>query len=630
MRRGALFLVVIVLFVVAQTASAQGRLGTVLAPAEIPAGEDFCVRITASALEHGVERAIAVQYSDGFKFLGAYAADEDGADTVSLEWYPSVASMFTRERGHAVVAYEDHTTMYSNHFNAVAYFFRFRAPLKAATLKVQACLVERADLSVTPPKETSKKKQPKRRKPSASTTWKVVAPDLGEDFTFADADTKEYSRNIRIVTGWEKTSRALTLHGNHGATAMLETDSAVLPSLFAQEFTLSCWYRSTEPLQGIFHWVLNGAGRGAWLATDALGDLTFYSHEVHSSDDTIISVAVPITDGAWHYLTCTHDAFGIITIEVDGKERDTLTSSTDLSGLRRFDIGNASGVNRFYVDELSLRTGVEITNAAPTILVRDTVASLFGLFHFEDFGQTARSSVALRKVIHQNDSIVSLVRVPIYFQLDSGASIGESSSPVLTDHAVLSVEQANATKVTFSWLATSEIGVKRYELQRRIASFGDYEKTLDVKAKQSISAQEKDHAIVSRANYSAVETLPSIGRDIELSYRLALIGERDSVMGYTQPVKLEYGGNRDVFVEQNKPNPFNPKTIINFRLARACVVTVTVYDIMGREVGVLLNDKLAVGKHSLEVDATMWPGGIYFYKVKTPRTIVTKRMVVAK
>jgi hypothetical protein len=57
---------------------------------------------------------------------------------------------------------------------------------------------------------------------------------------------------------------------------------------------------------------------------------------------------------------------------------------------------------------------------------------------------------------------------------------------------------------------------------------------------------------------------------------------------------------------------------------------VMVYDIMGRQVGVLLDDKMSIGKHSIEVDASQWPGGIYFYKVKTPRTIVTKRMVVAK
>jgi hypothetical protein len=95
-------------------------------------------------------------------------------------------------------------------------------------------------------------------------------------------------------------------------------------------------------------------------------------------------------------------------------------------------------------------------------------------------------------------------------------------------------------------------------------------------------------------------------------------------------VKLEFGGLREVFVEQNKPNPFNPRTTIGFRLVKNLYVKVAVYDIIGREVAVFQDGKLTAGKHSIDIDATNWPGGIYFYKVKTAKTIVTKKMVLAK
>ena len=200
----------------------------------------------------------------------------------------------------------------------------------------------------------------------------------------------------------------------------------------------------------------------------------------------------------------------------------------------------------------------------------------------------------------------------------------------MLEHTPLIVDQSSPTKITFVWKATSELGVKRYELQRRIATFGDYEKTLSVEAKRTINPDDEDKPIIARASYSAAEKLPQLAHDIDLYYRLAIIGYNDSVLYYTEPVKLEFGGERDVFVEQNKPNPFNPKTTITFRLEKKSYVHLSVYDIMGREVTVLQDGTLSAGKHIVEIDAMNWPGGIYFYKVKTAKTSITKKMVLAK
>lgn len=612
------------------SAHAEGRLGVVLAPSEIPAGEEFSVYISASALERGIDRAIALQYSDQLTFLGAYAVDEDGLDTVSLTPDHSVASMFEREKGHVVVAFEDRTTIYSDNYRAIVYVFRFRGPAKSHTASVSACLIERANATtLRQMNDPPKGRQKKRKHVSASSTWRIVAPNLGDDFAFADIDTKEYEKAIKILAGWDKTSRALRLSARHSAVARLVTDSSLLRSIFQKDFVLSCWVRCTLPMQTFFRWQSSRDDESPWLGTDALGDLIFSAHSGRSPDDTTVSSVASVSDGAWHHIAMSKDLFGKVIIQIDGQEADTSTSLVNFEGVVGFTIGSDSTSAEFSIDELSFQNTSQLTQPI-CVSTRDTVAGLFGLFHFEDFGDIARSSVSLRKKIRVNDTLETSIRIPIYFALDSGASIEPSASPILTDDAVLSVEQSTATRVTFAWYATSERGVRRYELQRRIASFGDYERTLVVKAKQPVRNVEEPHPIVARAMYSAIETLPSIGRDIELSYRLALIGDHDSVLAYTQPVKLEFGGNREVFVEQNKPNPFNPKTTIGFRLVRKTRVTVTVYDIMGREVGVLLDETLPVGKHSLEVDATLWPGGIYFYKVKTPRTIVTKRMVVAK
>ena len=55
-----------------------------------------------------------------------------------------------------------------------------------------------------------------------------------------------------------------------------------------------------------------------------------------------------------------------------------------------------------------------------------------------------------------------------------------------------------------------------------------------------------------------------------------------------------------------------------------------VYDIMGREVLLISDAKTDAGKHTIEIDATNWPPGIYFYKATIGKQTVTKRMVIVK
>ncbi len=127
------------------------------------------------------------------------------------------------------------------------------------------------------------------------------------------------------------------------------------------------------------------------------------------------------------------------------------------------------------------------------------------------------------------------------------------------------------------------------------------------------------------------EELPRLNGDIDLYYRVAVLGYSDKEQPvYSIPVKLEYGTERDVFVEQNDPNPFNPTTTIAFRLTKQENIRLSVFDIIGREVAVLANTKMEAGRHTYTLDATNWPAGIYFYKVKTPNFTVTRKMVLVK
>ncbi|RPI03447.1 MAG: T9SS C-terminal target domain-containing protein [Calditrichaeota bacterium] len=68
---------------------------------------------------------------------------------------------------------------------------------------------------------------------------------------------------------------------------------------------------------------------------------------------------------------------------------------------------------------------------------------------------------------------------------------------------------------------------------------------------------------------------------------------------------------------QNYPNPFNSRTFISFSLPAESYVTLKVFDMMGREVATLVNEKLATGSYTRKWDASNVSSGVYFYRFKT-------------
>ena len=81
---------------------------------------------------------------------------------------------------------------------------------------------------------------------------------------------------------------------------------------------------------------------------------------------------------------------------------------------------------------------------------------------------------------------------------------------------------------------------------------------------------------------------------------------------------------------QNYPNPFNPGTVISFTLAQAGYTTLKVYDLLGREVVVLVSGNEMPGGHTVEFNGSNLASGVYLYRLVSGSYAETKRMILQK
>ena len=607
---------------------ASGEINLVRAPEEISDGDDITVLVSTTAREINIDRDLAIEYPESWKLKRAYRVEAGSTKAVRLGRDPEVSALVTGDAGHAVLVLADNSEDFDPDAEGVAYFAVFSTKAVATTpasqsATVKAAMIERTSL------DAISEIDPKTKKPKPlNKNWRMTYPPK-YDLSFAGITSKRLMATIksdRIVT----TSRSLVMEGNKATTATLRTTPEATTRYFQRPFTIQFWFRTTGITQNFLTFHADG-GTELRLGTSALGLPTLAS--TGPQRRVLVGAKSIVTDGQWHSLVLSRDSLSKLRLFLDAQPPTVAETSNALfEGITSVVIGDSAGENDFAIDELKLlRTAYrepseferDIATAA-----RDTAHNAFAIFHFEDFGTVAHSSVPLFAKTATGENAG---QIPISIVLDSGATIAESTSPIQLDEVMLSADLLSPTRVSIAWKTSSELGVKQYRIERRVGSFGSYEKVLVVDAKHGMKTPRKGQSIVSRNSYSAAEDLPKLSGDIELFYRIAIVGYNEKEgPTYSVPVKLEYGVDRDVFVEQNQPNPFNSATQIAFRLTKPETIRLSVFDIFGREVALLANGKLDAGRHVYPLDATSWPGGIYFYKVKTAKTTITRKMILAK
>ena len=98
----------------------------------------------------------------------------------------------------------------------------------------------------------------------------------------------------------------------------------------------------------------------------------------------------------------------------------------------------------------------------------------------------------------------------------------------------------------------------------------------------------------------------------------------------TKQFVLKYATPTEYKLEQNFPNPFNPSTVIRYQLPAKILATLKIYDMLGKEVAVLVNEENEAGYHQVEFNGSGMASGVYFYALQAGSFVQTKKFMLLK
>ena len=175
----------------------------------------------------------------------------------------------------------------------------------------------------------------------------------------------------------------------------------------------------------------------------------------------------------------------------------------------------------------------------------------------------------------------------------------------------------NNQNVTLKWSTASEINNSGFEIER--------------------SAHNSEWATIGSVQGYGTITSPKdyLYTDRELNtgdykYRLKQIDYNGNYEYFDLQNEVVIGTPKQYNLSQNYPNPFNPVTKITYSIPSDGVVTLTVFDIAGKEITTLVNKYQTAGYYSVDFNASALSSGVYFYRFQTRDYKETKKMTLIK
>ena len=194
-----------------------------------------------------------------------------------------------------------------------------------------------------------------------------------------------------------------------------------------------------------------------------------------------------------------------------------------------------------------------------------------------------------------------------------------TSLPVELASFTSSIENRN---VKLNWSTTAEVNNSGFEIERTTEGNEQWQK---------IGFVEGNGTTNSPKDFSFTDRNLNTGK---YNYRLKQIDYNGSFEYYSLQNLVEIGVPSEFKISQNYPNPFNPSTKIDFALPSDGNVRISLYDMTGREVAVMLNESRSAGYHTINFNASNLSTGSYFYRITAESGgqsfVLTKKLTLIK
>ena len=175
--------------------------------------------------------------------------------------------------------------------------------------------------------------------------------------------------------------------------------------------------------------------------------------------------------------------------------------------------------------------------------------------------------------------------------------------------------------VTLTWSTATEKNNYGFDVERIIRN-GE----LEIRNWRKVGFVDGHGNSNSQMQYSFTDSPPDGTR---LSYRLKQI-DNDGKYHYSSIADVEIGIPKQNELKQNYPNPFNPSTKITYNLLNDGLVTLKVFDVLGREVATLANEHKKAGTYELTLEGSQLASGIYFCRMSLANYSSSIKMLLMK
>ena len=176
---------------------------------------------------------------------------------------------------------------------------------------------------------------------------------------------------------------------------------------------------------------------------------------------------------------------------------------------------------------------------------------------------------------------------------------------------------ANGNAVELSWATATELNNQGFFVERKNSN-SDW---------SNLGFVEGNGTSTETKFYSFTDKKVAVGL---YSYRLKQVDFDGSFRFYELGNVVEVSTPFTYNLSQNYPNPFNPSSTIAWQLKNDGLVTIKVYDQLGKEVATLVNEEKAAGSYEIEFNASSLASGVYYYRINAGNFVDTKKMILMK